>query len=69
MTNEYSLKSFINQIRDMRHTVPDDEQFNLGLASAAIMLAEELDNVLDTDNYMKNEEEWWGQHENLYERL
>lgn len=69
-----NLKRYINNIRDLRRhnikcdTMTDEQLYYLqegyreGLASAAMMLADELDAEIGEGYYLENEEKWWHYH-------
>ena len=70
-----NLKRYINNIRDLRRhnikcdTMTDEQLYYLqegyreGLASAAMMLADELDALTDCEfDFLKSEEIWWHYH-------
>jgi len=71
-----NLKKYINNIRDLRKgTIKSDdlneeqlyylqEGYREGLASAAMMLADELDALTDCEfDFLKSEEIWWHTHD------
>ena len=70
-----NLKRYINNIRDLRRhnikcdTMTDEQLYYLqegyreGLASTAMMLADELDALTDCEfDFLKSEEIWWHTH-------